>query len=164
MPELFNAAVTLARFPGKGGWTYAPVGVLAGKPKTHFGVLKVRGRMDEVVLDACHLMPMGQGQRFLPVNAALRKQLGKQAGDIVQLQLFAVEDVAEPGIALADFIECLAEVPAALRAFQELGPTQQQAWLRWVNEVRTDQQQISRVESALVQLAQGWQLPVGATT
>src|SRR5687767_12353359 len=100
MRELFNAEVTLERFPGKGGWTYAPIGQLPFKVRTHFGNLKVCGRLDELVLAEANLMPMGKGLRFLPVNAELRKKLGKQAGDVVQLQLFVVEEAEGLGISM----------------------------------------------------------------
>jgi len=160
MLELLNTRVMLARFPGKGGWTYAPVGLLPEAPKTYFGVLKVRARVDELTLEGVTLMPMGQGRRFLPINAALRKQLGKQAGDEVQLQLFLLEEEAAlEHISLADFTECLAEVPAALRVFQGLGKERQLAWLRWIDEVEEDAQKVARVEAAMAQLAQGKQQP-----
>lgn len=152
MLELFNAEVTLEKFPGKGGWTYAPVGQLPFKVKTHFGNLKVSGRLDEVVLTDAHLMPMGKGLRFLPVNAALRKQLGKQAGDAVHLLLFAVEETSTLAITLNDFKECLSEVPAALQAFEALGPPQQQALLEEVASAKDEEEQVARIEAVLAQL------------
>ncbi|WP_426058589.1 DUF1905 domain-containing protein [Hymenobacter sp. B1770] len=153
MLELFNAEVTLERFPGKGGWTFAPVGQLPFKVKTHFGNLKVCGRLDEVVLAEAHLMPMGKGLRFLPVNAELRKKLGKQAGDAVHLQLFVAEETEELAVSMADFAECLAEVPAALGAFQGLAAAAQQAWLAWVTQAEGDEQRVARIEQAIVQLS-----------
>ena len=153
MRELFNAEVMLARFPGKGGWTYAPVGQLPFKVKSHFGNLKVRGQLDDVMLDAAHLMPMGQGLRFLPVNAALRKRLGKQAGDTVHLQLFAVEEPTL-AISLADFKECLAEVPGALGAFEALPSLQQQELFGRVAAADSEQQ-VTQVEAVLAQLLRG---------
>jgi hypothetical protein len=155
MLELFNAEVMLTRFPGKGGWTYAPVGQLPFKVKTHIGNLKVCGRLNEVALEEAHLMPMGKGLRFLPVNAELRKKLGKQAGDVVRLQLFVVEKPNSLALSLADFRECLAEVPVALHAFEALGASQQQALLEQVAEADNEQQQVARVEAVIAQLAQG---------
>lgn len=151
MKELFNAKVMLVRAPGKGGWTYAPVGEAPFKVKTHFGTLKVSGRVDDVVLENVQLMPMGQGRRFLPVNAALRKRLGKQAGDVVQVQLFVMPE--EAAISLADFKECLAEVPAALRAFEALEGGYQQAWLTWVSAGNTEGLQVARIERAIALLS-----------
>lgn len=151
MEELFNAEVVLSRFPGKGGWTYAPVGQLPFKVKTHFGNLKVSGQLDELVLTDAHLMPMGKGLRFLPVNAALRKQLGKQAGDVVRLRLFVAAESVDSAISLADFTECLAEVPAALRAFEALAAPQQQQLFEQVASAE-QQQQVARVEAVIAQL------------
>ena len=151
MLELFNAEVTLEKFPGKAGWTYAPVGQLPFKVKTHFGNLKVSGRLDEVVLTDAHLMPMGKGLRFLPVNAALRKRLGKQAGDAVHLQLFAVEEPDAPAISLADFKECLAEVPGVLGAFEALPKLQQQELFGQVTAADSEQQ-VTQVEAVIAQL------------
>ena len=158
MLELFNAEVTLEKFPGKAGWTYAPVGQLPFKVKTHFGNLKVSGRLDEVVLTDAHLMPMGKGLRFLPVNAALRKRLGKQAGDAVHLQLYAAE-APTMTISLADFKECLAEVPGVLLRFEALAPAQQQQWLDWV-VAGSEAQQVAQVEAAVLVLAAGGNVPL----
>ncbi|HEX8326270.1 MAG TPA: YdeI/OmpD-associated family protein [Hymenobacter sp.] len=155
MRELFNAEVVLTRFPGKGGWTYAAVGELPFQVKTHFGTLAVSGQVDDVVLEGAQLMPMGQGRRFLPVNAALRKQLGKQAGDVVHLRLYAVELAPALTVSMADLVDCLAEMPPALAAFQRLGPAAQQQWLTWVELAETDEGKTARVEQAIERLAQG---------
>lgn len=152
MLELLNTRVTLVKSNGKGGWTYAPVGLLPEAPKTHFGVLKVCGRIDAVLVENCTLFPMGQGRRLLAVNAALRKKLGKQAGDEVQLQLFLAPDNVDLGISLADFTDCLAESPAALRAFRALPTAARQQWLRWVGDAASEPQQVARVEAALARL------------
>jgi hypothetical protein len=164
MLELLNIRVTLEKFAGKGSWTFARIGKLPIKPRTHFGLVKVCGRLDEVALEKGTLMPFGKGGHFLPVNAALRKQLGKQAGDEVQLQLFALEEPAALSISLADFTDCLAEVPAALLAFQTLAPAQQQQWLGWVAAADNDELQVARMEAAMQQLGAGTALPpeVGA--
>ncbi|UYZ61794.1 DUF1905 domain-containing protein [Hymenobacter weizhouensis] len=152
--EFLNTTVTLEKFPGKGGWTYAPLTGFDRVSQTHFGMQKVSGWLDEVELPTATLMPMGQGRLFLPINAALRKQLGKQAGDAVHLRLFAADDAAAAAVSLLDFEECLADTPAALRTFRALAPAQQQSWVAWV-AAAADEQQVLRVEKACVLLAQG---------
>jgi hypothetical protein len=149
MLELLHTRVTLTKL---GTWTFAAVGELPFKPKTHFGVLKVNGRIDGVTFENCSLMPMKKGGHFLPVSAALRKQLGKQAGDEVELQLFIAAELAGLDVSLADFRDCLAEVPAALQAFEALPPVQQQQWLSWVAQATSDEQKVARMEAALEQL------------
>lgn len=154
MPVLFDADVTLEKFPGKGGWTYAPIGKLPFKVRTHFGVVKVNGLLDGVAFENRTLMSMGQGQRFVSVSAELRKQLGKQAGDVVRLRLELVEAAPTEAISMADLEECLAEQALALQAFRQLMPLQREKWLTWVQS-GSEEQRIGKVETALVQLAAG---------
>ncbi|GAA4373464.1 DUF1905 domain-containing protein [Hymenobacter koreensis] len=150
---LVDCEVTLEKFAGKGGWTFAPLPPLPPQRGQHFGVLKVTGQLDNVQLPPMHVMPMGQGRRFLPVNAALRRQLGKQAGDTVHVRLFT--DAEPPSITEADWLDCLADAPAACRAYQALPTAQQQAWLLWVSAPFTPDAQVTHVETALAQLAAG---------
>ena len=61
----------------------------SGKTRiTPFGWVKVRGFIDEFELKQYKLMPMGAGKLFLPVNAAIRKKIKKQAGDTVKIVLY----------------------------------------------------------------------------
>ncbi|GAB2958736.1 YdeI/OmpD-associated family protein [Hymenobacter coalescens] len=153
---LIDCQVTLEKFAGKGGWTYAPLPPLP-PGGGHFGTRPVTGRIDEHPLAACHLMPMGQGRLFLPINAALRKRLAKQAGDTVRLVLYDASPAA--GIAEADFEECLAEQPAALRHYRQLLPAQRLSWRQWVAAAPTEAAQVARAERALVLLAHSPALP-----
>ncbi|WP_400191933.1 DUF1905 domain-containing protein [Hymenobacter sp. B81] len=158
--KLFDGRVTLERFAGKGGWTYAPLPPLPPLPATPFGLLKVSGRIDALPLPPATLMPLGQGRKFLPLNAALRRQLGKQAGDEVHLLLFADQPVEE--VSEADLHDCLADVPGALAAYQLLAEAPQRAWLGWVRAGADDAARVARLRTAAEQLAAGRQRPPGA--
>lgn len=85
---IVNRIYFLEKFPGKGGWTYAVIPEIKPDPHAWFGWISVRGAIDEIELPRCKLMPKGDGQLFLPVNAAMRKKLKKQAGDEVRITLF----------------------------------------------------------------------------
>ncbi|WBA40690.1 DUF1905 domain-containing protein [Hymenobacter canadensis] len=151
--ELFNGDVTLERFPGKGGWTYAPLPATVTAPRSWFNQLRVSGQIDDFALENASLMSLGKGRLFLPVRAEIRKQIGKQAGDVVRLVLLQSEGDAPLAVSAEDFRECLAEVPGALARYEQLPAADQQAWVAWVAAAPTDEQKVARVETACQRLA-----------
>ena len=88
---LVNKQYKLHKFPGKGGWTYAEIPEIPQDKKAPFGWVKVKGSIDDYTFSDYRLMPMGNGHLFLPVNAAVRKKIGKGEGDYVQVVLFKDE-------------------------------------------------------------------------
>jgi hypothetical protein len=78
---LVKKEIQLEKFPGKGGWTYARIPEVSQDRNTPFGWRKVRCFIDQVEIKQYHLMPRGNGQLFLPVNASIRKLIKKEAGD-----------------------------------------------------------------------------------
>lgn len=114
---LVNKEYQLQKFPGKGGWTFAAIPEILPEKKNPFGWVRVKGTIDHVAIKNYHLMPMGNGQLFLPVKAEIRRQINKKAGDWIRVKLFPDNDPVEIP---EDLLACLRDEPMALKKFNRL--------------------------------------------
>src|SRR5690606_16307993 len=120
-----------------------------------FGMVKVKGKIDDYELAGYNLMPMGTGQLFLPVKAEIRKKIGKKEGDWVQVILYA--DNSALGIP-EELIDCLKDEPKAYESFIKLSEGAQKEFRDWVYSAKKDDTKVDRIAKMIDLLVQGKRL------
>ncbi|MGV3459534.1 MAG: DUF1905 domain-containing protein [Flavobacterium sp.] len=88
MELLTNKEYELQRFNGKGGWTYVLLPEIKKDKDAPFGIVKVRGTIDDYEISDYSLMPYGNGVLLMAVKAEIRKKIGKEEGDRVKVTLY----------------------------------------------------------------------------
>jgi hypothetical protein len=149
---LVNKEYILEKYPGKGGWTYAQIPEILQDKHSPFGWVKVRGSIDNHEFKNYRLMPMGNGNLFLPVKAEIRKKIGKKEGDYVQVILFADN---EPTEIPDELLLCLLEDPTAHQTFLNYSDGEQKAYVDWIYSAKTDETKVERIAKTLNRLTKG---------
>ncbi len=139
---LTNKKYQLQKFSGKGGWTYAAIPEIKPNTKNPFGWVKVSGFIDDVAIKQYHLMPMGNGQLFLPVKADIRKKIKKQEGDWITVQLFLDE---EPLQIPDELMLCLQDEPTALNAFLQLSDSEKVLAIKNIYSSKKEDTRIEKI-------------------
>lgn len=139
------------KMPGKGGWSYVSFDPVDKQYRGHFGVVNVYGTIDNYQLDHYGLMPMKNGRLFLAIRADIRKQIGKQEGDWIEIALYpkSISSACEDDLQL-----CLEDDPEVYERFKTYTESEKQAFKDWVNAAKGDEQRISRIAEAMDMISQ----------
>jgi hypothetical protein len=149
---IVDAEFLLQKFTSKGGWTYAEVPQLNAYKNGRFGFVEVFGKIDDFVLPNYKLWPMVGGQFFLPLRAEIRKQIKKEAGDKVHIQLFATTP-PRPKFCIADVIDCFHyEAPFIYQNFMAQPASEQKTQLDFVAQASSDETRVKRIVALIEKL------------
>ncbi len=137
----------------KTGWTYFEIpAAIAEKlnpgKKTSY---TVKGKLDEHAITGVSLLPMGGGSFIMPLNAAMRKAIGKRQGHTMQVTLATDE---RPFVFSEDFIACLEDAPGALAFFNTLPLSHRKYFSKWIDSGKTIETKTKRITMAVKALAQ----------
>lgn len=153
---LVDKEYLLQKFPGKGGWTYAAIPEILQNKDNPFGWVKVKGSIDDYELKQYKLMPMGNGQLFLPVKAAIRKKIGKGAGDYVRVVLYSDDSKLEIP---EEITACFENEPKHIyKTFLDFPEGAQKAYIDWIYAAKTDATKVNRISKMMERLQLGLRL------
>lgn len=136
----------------KTGWTYILIPealALELKPgnKQSF---RVKGKLDQWAFKQLALIPMGDGDFILALNAEIRKQIKKNKGATISVQMAIDKSEIELS---TDLMLCLEDDPAAKAYFNKIPGSHQKYYSRWIDSAKTDETKAKRIALALKALA-----------
>ena len=136
----------------KTGWSYIEVPEeVAIKIKPGYKKsFRVKGRLDNYVIEKTSLLPMGGGNFIIPVNATIRKALGKRKGAVIKASLTADEREVEIN---KSFLVCLADEPDALEFFNSLARGHRNYFSKWIEGAKTEETRANRIARAVTALS-----------
>lgn len=152
---MIQYTTTILQFDKKGektGWSYIEVSESQANQlnrdcKVSF---RVKGKLDNYVLEKTALLPMGDGSFILPVNGKIRKAIQKHCGDKVKVTM----QLDNRALTLSrDLMECLADDPYALTHFNSLPRSHQNYFSNWIESAKTAQTKTKRIVMAVTALS-----------
>ena len=138
----------------KTGWTYIEVPAeLAQQLKpNNKKSFRVKITLDEVPFEGVAMIPMGEGDFIMAINAGIRKAIQKQKGDSVAVTI----SIDEKGYQLnADFIACLEDEPKAAEFFYSLPKSHQNYYSKWIESAKTIETKSKRIANSITYLSRG---------
>ncbi len=136
----------------KTGWSYIEIPEeIASKIKPGYKKsFRVKGSLDNYAIERTSLLPMGGGSFVIPINATIRKALGKRTGAVIKASL--TEDVRDVEINKT-FLICLADEPEALEYFSSLPRGHRNYFGKWIESAKTEETKANRMAKAVTALS-----------
>lgn len=134
----------------KTGWTFVTIPQdIANQIKPDCRKsFRVKGLLDELPVTGMSFIPMGEGDFILALNSSIRKQLKKEEGTKLHLQL---EEDKTFKIEMPEDLElCLLEERHFLENFLSLPKSHQNYYINWLNTAKTEPTRIKRLTQIVI--------------
>lgn len=140
----------------KTGWTYIEIpGDIAQQLKPgNKKSFRVKGLLDQHPIKAVALMPMGEGDFIMAINAGMRKGIRKTAGAMLNVALEVDHDTQV--IVPDDLQECFEYEPEALVYFNSLPEGHRRYFVNWINSAKTEQTRAVRIANCITAMVNKW--------
>lgn len=140
----------------KTGWTYVfiPFDIANQIKPDCRRSFRVRGHLDQVAIEGLSLVPMGDGNFIIALNAALRKKLRKEKGAVLDLSL--AEDSTFKIEMPEDLEICLSDEPHLMQNFLKQPKSHQNYFINWLNTAKTDATRTKRMVKIVSAMDKNW--------
>ncbi len=142
---------TLVRPEGVGTWTFAPIPVDLVKQAGIKARLRVKGTIDAVPFKGT-LLPSGSGGHFVVVKKEVRDKIGKNAGDVVNVEFDLDTSPVKVSIP-RDFTSALASTPRARVEFEAMAPSHKKAYVTWIESAKAQETRDRRIVKAVAMIS-----------
>ncbi len=149
----FNAKVEqFGEMGEKTGWTYllVPAAIAQELFPGNKKSFRVKGKLDNWAFEQLALIPMGEGDFILALNAQIRKQIKKNKGATLAVKM--ARDTKPVAIS-ADLLACLEDEPRAKAYFDKLPGSHKLYYSRWIDSAKTDETKSRRIAKAITALS-----------
>jgi uncharacterized protein YdeI (YjbR/CyaY-like superfamily) len=102
--------------------------------------------LDNYKFEGVALLPIGEGNFMMPLNATIRKGIKKSQGSILTVRLEVDTNPIKPP---ADFVECLKDEPKAFEYYYSLTKGNQNYFSKWIESAKTEQTKTKRIARAV---------------
>lgn len=134
----------------KTGWTFVTIPrEIANQIKPDCRKsFRVKGLLDELPVAGMSFIPMGEGDFILALNSTIRKQLKKEEGAKLHLEL---EEDKTFKIEMPEDLElCLLEEGHFMENFLNLPKSHQNYYINWLNTAKTETTRVKRLTQIVV--------------
>jgi hypothetical protein len=154
MVQFTTTILQFAQMGEKTGWSYIRIpATLAAKLKPgNKKSFRVKGSLDDHPIKGMALLPMGDGDFIMALNATVRKAIRKNKGASLKVKLEADTVKITPP---KDLLECLADEPRALEFFNSLTPGHRNYFGNWIKAAKTEPTRAARIAHCVNGLAKG---------
>jgi hypothetical protein len=129
----------------KTGWRYVFIpSDIAHLLKPNFKKsYRIKGEIDALQIRGLAIIPMGEGNFILPLNAHIRKLLKKEEGATVVLHI--EEDTAFKIEMPEDLEMCLLDEPHLMENFLKNAKSHQNYFIKWIDSAKTEPTRAKRI-------------------
>jgi hypothetical protein len=133
-------------------WTYVVIPDISPNERNKAGLVRVSGFIDTYALKQFNLLPMKKGTMLLPLNATVRKQIGKKVGDMVHVVLFSDDT---PVVVPDEILVCLLDSEKAYAFFSTLSESNKKYYIDWIEDAKRLETKVERIAKTIERLENG---------